>query len=98
MADGSEVELVRANRVVAVKDENLGKLYKIKYRNGVPSYNAFPNCPEHCKVVNEALDTIDLKQLKKELDYMYYIERAVNMLDIDWVDAFGNRINKFKYE
>lgn len=98
MTDGSEVELVRANRVVAVKNENLGKLYKIKCRNGVPSYNAFPNCPEHCKVVNEALDTIDLKQLKKELDYMYYIEKAVNMLDIDWVDAFGNRINKFKYE
>lgn len=96
--DGTEVELTRANRVVAVTDDRYGKLYKIKYRNGVSSYNSFPNLPDNCKVVNEDLGTIDIKALKKEIDFMHYITDAAELLEIDWVNVFGDKINNFKYD
>lgn len=97
MADGTEIPLTRANRVAATKDTNYGELYKIKYRNGVPSYNKMAGIPEHCKVVNEDIHTIDFNEFRKDLDYMWYIERTADLLDIDWVDVDGNKINRFQF-
>lgn len=98
MQDGTEIQLARANRVVAVKNDNYGKLYKIKYRNGVKSYNSFPNLPDNCKLINESFDNININELKKDIDFMYYINTCIELLDIDWVDVNGNKINKFKYD
>lgn len=97
-ADGTEVELTRANRVVATTNEMYGKLYKIKYRNGVPSYNSFPNLPDNCKVINEDLSTVNLTELKKEIDFMHYINDAAELLEIEWVDVFGNKLNQFHFD
>lgn len=95
MSDGTEVQLTRANRVVASKDERLGKLYKVKFRNDVPSYNTMANVPDHCKVLNEDISKIDFNEFKTDLDYMWYIERTADLLDIPWHDVDNNPVNKF---
>ena len=59
-------------------------LYKYKVYKGEIRYNKMPNVPEHCKTVNEDLSTYDFNELKKEIDYMYYIERTADLLDIEW--------------
>ncbi len=98
MADGSEVVLNRANRVYATKDCKYEKLYKVKFRKDVKSYYAVPNMPDRCKLINEALDKVAFDDIKKELDYAYYIHLAIDLLDINWTDVWGNPINKFQYE
>ena len=84
MSDGTEVQLYKANRVIASKNPELGMLYKYKVYKGEIRYNKMPNVPEHCKTVNEDLSTYDFNELKKEIDYMYYIERTADLLDIEW--------------
>lgn len=93
-ADGTEVELFRCNRVIASKDSSLGKLYKIKMVNGQPSYYQMPNVPEYCKTVNKSFDTYDFNELRKEIDYVYYIERAVDLVNQDWSILEGTSIHK----
>jgi hypothetical protein len=89
MADGTEVELFKCNRVIASKNELLGKLYKWKTRMGVKSYHSMPGVPEHCKTVNYALNTYDFDEIKKELDYSFYVERLYDLLDVNWKTYAG---------
>lgn len=100
-ADGHEEELFKCNRVIATKDESLGKLYKVKRYKGTISYGAMPDTPDNCLVVNEALNTYDFKEIKKHLDYTYYLQRVANMLDIQWKELYHNDLidnNQFIYE
>ena len=85
MADGSEVNLYKCNRVVASKDASLGMLYKIKKYKERISYTKMPSIPENCRTMNKALDTYDWNEVKKDLVYMFYIQRATDLLDIPWV-------------
>ena len=39
--------------------------------------------------MNNALDTYDFNELKKELDYMYYVNRAADLLDMQWTQLRG---------
>ena len=79
-SDGTEKELFKCNRVIASKDESLGYIYKTKMYKGKLSYYKMPNIPEHCKTINYDLSTYDFDKLKKELDYMYYINRLQFLL------------------
>jgi hypothetical protein len=96
-----------------INNKNIGKLaltdcfvdlpagtYKIKMYKGNLSYTQMPNTPEHCKTMNEDLSTYDFNTIKKELDYMYYIYRTLDLLDIQWKELSGNNFNqtnRFEY-
>ena len=98
MSDGSEKELFRCNRVIATTDTSFGQLYKYKMYKGKLSYTKMPNTPEHCITVNHELSTYNLNMFK--IDYMYYIERTADMLDIPWRQIDGLdviRTNKFDF-
>ena len=99
-ADGTEKHLFNCNRVIATKDEYYGKLYKYGYRKGKLFTSVMPNTPEHCFLVNEDLSTYNFDDIKKHLDYMYYIERSINVLDVDWYGVANGKFllnNKFDY-
>jgi hypothetical protein len=93
-----EVPLTRANRIYATKSEKYGKLYKIKKYKGNLSYTQMPSTPEHCKTINDDLSNYNFNDIKTDLDYMYYIGRAYDLLDVSWKQLLGNeiiKINKF---
>lgn len=99
-ADGTEVELFKCNRVLATKDINAGMIYKWKNLKGNKSYYQMPNIPDHCKLMNESLDSYNFKDVQPELDYMFYINRCVDLLDMQWYEVKGTEIsitNKFNY-
>lgn len=99
-ADDTEVELFKCNRVIASTDTNAGMIYKIKKYKERLSYTKMPNIPEHCKLMNEDLDTYDFNDIKKELDYMFYINRCADLLDMQWKELNGSELsitNRFNY-
>lgn len=99
--DGSEKELFKCNRVYASKDKSLGMIYKYKMYKGDISYAKIPNIPENCRLINEDFSTYNFNEIKKDLDYMFYIERAMEVLDVDWytLNNYGEiiSINNFDY-
>lgn len=98
MSDGSEIPLFRANRVYATKDESYGKLYKLKMYKGNISYTQMPNTPDHCKTINKDLSEYNFDDIRNDIDYMYYIMRAYELVDIKWKQLLGKNIfdiNKF---
>lgn len=100
-ADGTEKQLFKANRVVASKNKNLGMIYKYKMYKGNISYAKMPSIPEHCLLVNDDLSHYDFeKDIKPELDYMYYIQRCADLLDMEWFirkDGQFIKTNEFDY-
>lgn len=100
MTDGNEVELYKSNRVIATKDKSYGQLYKVKKYKDKLSYHTMPNTPEHCLVVNEDLSSYDFKEISKQLDYMYYIERTADIINRQFRQLKGSsmtNIDKFIY-
>lgn len=100
LSDGTEIDLFKCNRVIASKDENLGRLYKIKKYKDKISYTQMPSTPEHCMLLNNDLSTYKLDELKQNIDYMFYIERCADLLDIQWLELKGNQLSntdKFNY-
>lgn len=91
--DGTEKELFKCNRVIASKDKSLGMIYKYKVRLGNVSYAKMPNIPEHCKLLNKDLSSYDFNELKKEIDYMFYIQRCADLLDVQWNKLVGNDLS-----
>lgn len=84
MSDGTEIDLFKCNRVIASKDESLGKLYKWKNMKDKKSYSSMPSTPEHCRTMNCDLRTYDFNEVRKDLDYSFYVERLYNLLDVNW--------------
>ena len=90
--DGTEVELFKANRVIATTNEFIGKIYKYKNYKGEIRYNQMPNIPDNCKLINEDLSTYNFNDIKRELDYVYYINRAFDILDVNWKQLENSRL------
>ena len=100
-ADGHEEELFKCNRVIASKDKSLGKVYKIKKYKDRLSYTQMAGIPDNCRLMNEALDSYKFEDIKKELDYMFYVQKTADLLDIQWKQIKGQEIkyiDNFKYE
>lgn len=98
MANGEEILLDRANRVYASKSKEYGKLYKIKKYKGNLSYTQMPNTPDCCKTINEDLSDYNFDDIKPDIDYVYYVMRAYDLLDVKWKQLTGEHIidiNKF---
>ena len=84
MSDGSENRLFKCNRVIATKDRKVGKIYKIKRYKGNLSYTQMASIPDYCKLINEDLTTYDFNEVKKEIDYIYYVQRAIELINLPW--------------
>lgn len=100
-ADGHEEDLFKCNRVIASTDKSLGMVYKIKKYKDRLSYTKMAGIPDNCKLMNYALDSYDFKDIKKELDYSFYLEKTADLLDIPWKQLYHNEIkyiDNFKYE
>ena len=69
----------------ASKDKSLGKIYKVKKYKDRLSYTQIAGVPENCRLINEDLDKVDFNEIKKDLDYMFYVEKAADLLNIPWV-------------
>lgn len=101
MSDGSEIELQKCNRVIASTDASAGKIYKYKVYKGEVRYAQIPLIPENCMLVNKDLKSYDFKKLKAKIDYMYYINKAVDLLDVNWYQLKGSSLaptNQFVYD
>lgn len=101
MSNGQEIELFKTNRVIAVKDDKYGRLYKYKMYKGEIRYNQMPDTPEHCMTVNDALRNYDYDDWRKQIDYLYYYQRTVDLLDLEWKELIGTNLrstSRFKIE
>jgi hypothetical protein len=100
LSDGTEIDLFKCNRVYASKDKSLGQIYKYKMYKGNISYAKMPSIPEHCRLLNDGLENYDFNDIRKDLDYMFYIERCADLLDIEWVQLLNDsiiKIDRFNY-
>lgn len=98
--DGREEPLFKCNRVYASKDKSLGQIFKYKMYKGNISYAKMPNIPEHCRLANKDLSTYNFDEFRKDLDYMFYVERCADLLDIPWVwlnESSISPTNRFNY-
>lgn len=98
--DGTEKELYKCNRVYASKDTSLGQIFKYKVYKGNISYAKMPSIPEHCRLINHDLSTYNFDDIKKDIDYMFYVSRCADLLDIPWRQLKGDDIistNRFNY-
>ena len=86
MNNGWEVPMFKSNRIVATKDDYYGRLYKVKDNGTTKSYSQMPNTPEHCLPLNDSIEKYPFNEIKKQLDYNYYIERCYDMLDMTFVE------------
>lgn len=91
------VEMNRSNRIIATTSPYYGKLVKVKRRKGVDSENTFPLISDHCYPMNNKITSYKWEDIKKLLDYKYYLELITDKLDIAWKDAQGNRVTQFDY-
>lgn len=101
MSDGSEVDLYKCNRVIATKDQSLGRLYKIKMYKGKASYTQMANTPEHCLTINYDLSTYNFNDIKHKIDYMYYVQRSFDLLNMQWLTFDDGKLiyeNRFRPE
>lgn len=99
-ADGHEETLFKANRVIASKNGYNGMLYKIKKYKDKLSYTKMPSIPEHCKLINDDISHYDFnKDIKPDLDYMFYIEQCAELLNIEWLQIHHhNIINNYDFK
>lgn len=86
MANGWEVPMFKCNRIVATNNQDYGRLYKVKQNGEIKSYSQMPNTPEHCLPLNDSMEKYSFAEIRKQLDYNYYIERCYDMLDMTFVE------------
>ena len=93
-ANGNEIQLFKCNRVFATKDESKGRLYKYKMYKGEIRYNQMPDTPEHCELINDAFNSYDFMELRKNIDYLYYYQRTIDLLDLYWKRLDGTTLSE----
>lgn len=101
-----DVELYKCNRFIAVKDKNLGPIYKYKKvrktannPSGI-SWTIVSNCPQHTLLLNEDMKTYKFEDLRMKIDYMYYVEKAIDKLFEKMyciVEGVGEYSDRFYY-
>jgi hypothetical protein len=95
--DGRPDEILhKVNRVYASLDSKLGMIFKTKRMKGELKKYKAPGCPPHCALINDALTKYDINELREDIDYMWYIQNTVDMLDAPWYDVVGEKIIPYK--
>lgn len=91
--DGREDEVLhKVNRCYASLNENLGMIYKLKRVHGEMKKYKAPGCPPHCELINDNLQNYDIKKLRDDIDYMWYITETYNMLSDPWFEMQGAKM------
>lgn len=97
------IDLGKVSRVIAVTDENLGLVKKVKVINGVESYGTIPQCPEHPLVVDDNLRHYAIAggKIKNKItgdiytiDYKYYVTLLSDALDVEWYSMINEKFEK----
>lgn len=83
-AEEYEIDLYKANRIIATTATHYGKIYKLKMYKGDVSYHQMPDIPEHCLLMNKDLSDYTFDEIRDILDYNYYINKAKELLSIEW--------------
>jgi hypothetical protein len=95
--DGRPDEILhKVNRAYASMDKRLGMIMKTKKMGGVLKKYKAPGCPPHCGLINDALSKYDIKELSKDIDYMWYISEAHSLLSDQWYQMVENKIIPIK--
>lgn len=95
--DGRPDEVLhKVNRVYASLNSDLGMIYKTKRMKGEMKKYKAPGCPPHCALVNAALINYDINELREDIDYLWYIQETLDMLDAPWYEISGNKM--YRYE
>ena len=93
--DGRPDEVLhKVNRVYASLNKDLGMIYKVKKVKGEPKKYKAPGCPHHCELINDALTNHNINDLREDIDYMWYIENAMEMIDTPWYEIQAGKIVK----
>ncbi|MBR5199807.1 MAG: hypothetical protein IKW20_08310 [Bacteroidales bacterium] len=94
--DGREDEILhKVNRVYASLNTSLGMIYKTKRVKGVPKKYKAPGCPPHCELINDALINYDINKLRNDIDYMWYINETVDMLNAPWYEIADGKMQRY---
>lgn len=95
--DGRPDEILhKVNRVYASLNTDLGMIYKTKKIKGVLKKYKAPGCPPHCELINNALINYDISDLRDDIDYMWYINETVDMLNAPWYEMDGCEIKRYE--
>ena len=95
--DGRPDEILhKVNRAYASLDTRLGMIYKTKKIKGELKKYKAPGCPPHCALINDALINYDINELREKIDYMWYIEQTLEMLDAPWYEVNGDKILRYE--
>ena len=101
MSNNTEKKLFKCNRVIATNDRTVGKIYKIKRYKGNLSYTQMANIPDYCKLINNDLTKYDFADLRSQIDYAYYVQRAVDLINLPWLklkDGVLAQTSEFDYK
>ena len=61
------------------------------------SFSKMPSLPDHCLIVDEEINSYDMKEMRKQIDYMYYYEIILDLLicpsikSVDWAQLYHNQ-------
>lgn len=91
--------LTKSNRVIASIDSSLGSVYKLKYRinkEGVKVEQSIvmADTPSRSQLMNNDLQEYDFNEVAKTLDYQYYINRAIELIQFKWVVMKGQHLEE----
>ena len=86
-ANGMEIPTYNYNRLIASTDTKLGQVYKVKeLPDGKLSYTVSASTPEHSLLLNEDMSNYTYEELRKQIDYMYYIRKCADQLSGSWIE------------
>lgn len=95
--DGRPDEVLhKVNRCYASLTKEFGMIYKIKKVNGVNKKYKAPDCPEHCGLLNDAIDKYDYNTVSSDIDYMWYINKTYELLSDPWFNMDKDKIYPIK--
>lgn len=89
-------KLHKVNRVYASMDKSLGEIKILRKRNDVIAKHKAPGCPQHCALINEALDKYNVDNMRDDIDYLWYIAETVNLLSDQWFEMQADKIIPIK--
>jgi hypothetical protein len=91
--DGTPDEILhKVNRVYASLTTRYGMIMKTKKVHGeIRKYKA-PGCPPHCELVNQALAKYDMAEVSKDIDYIWYANRCLELMSDPWYELKADKI------
>ena len=71
-------------------------IFKTKKVKGVPKKYKAPGCPPHCELINDALVNYDINELRDKIDYMWYINETLEMLNAPWYEMSADGMKRYE--